>query len=49
MAKKAELIKVCMYRILRLELALEKEPDSNEIKKLLEEEKAILEEIKKAN
>jgi len=38
-----------MYRILRLELALEKEPDSNEIKKLLEEEKAILEEIKKAN
>jgi hypothetical protein len=49
MTTQAELVKDGMLRIRRLELALEKEPESKEIKKLLDEERVILEEVKKSN
>jgi hypothetical protein len=49
MSTQAELIKDCMQRIKRFEWALEKEPESKEIRAMLEEEKELLEEIKKAN
>ena len=49
MSTQAELIKDCMHRIRRLEFALIQEPESKAIKELLDEEKMLLEEIKKAN
>jgi len=49
MSTQAELIKDCMQRIRRLEYALKDEPDSKAIEKLIEEEKELLEEIKKSN
>ena len=49
MSTQAELIKDCKRLIKRLELALEKEPESKEIRALLEEEKEMLAEIKSAN
>ncbi|MCL2169119.1 MAG: hypothetical protein FWB74_03740 [Defluviitaleaceae bacterium] len=49
MDTQAELIKDSMMRIRRLELALEKEPESKEIKKLLQEERDLLDEVKKSN
>ena len=49
MGTQAELIKDSMQRIRRLEHALEREPESKEIKKLIDEEKELLEEVKKAN
>ena len=49
MATQAGLIKDCIHRIRRLELALEKEPESKEIALLLAEEKNLLDEIRKAN
>ena len=49
MSTQAELIKDCLHRIRRLEYALQAEPESNEIKKMLEEEKELLDRIEKAN
>ena len=49
MATQAELVKDSMHRIRRLELSLEKEPESKEIKKLLQEERELLEKIEKSN
>ena len=49
MSTQAELIKDSMQRIRRLEFALAQEPGSKAIKELLDEEKELLEEIKKAN
>ena len=49
MSTQAELIKDCMQRIRRLKFALAQEPESKAIKELLDEEKELLEEIKKAN
>lgn len=49
MATQAELIKDCMLRIRRLELALKEDPGNEQVIILLEEEKTLLEEIKKAN
>ena len=48
MGKKAELIKDSMFRIRRLELALQQEPESKAIKELLQEEKDLIQEIEKA-
>jgi hypothetical protein len=49
MSTQAELVKDSMQRIIRLETALEREPESKEIKRLLAEERALLEEMKKSN
>jgi len=49
MSTQADLIKDSMQRIRRLEYALAEEPGSKAIEKLLEEERVLLEEIKKAN
>ena len=49
MSTQAELIKDCIMRIRRLEYALQEEPESKAIKKLLDEEKELLERIEKAN
>lgn len=49
MATQAELIKDCMLRIKRLELALKEEPENKQVQILLQEEQTLLEEIKKAN
>jgi hypothetical protein len=49
MATQAELVKESMLRIRRLELAIEKEPESKELASLLQEEKAILEGVQKSN
>ena len=49
MSTQAELIKDCIMRIRRLEFAVEREPESKEIRALLKEERELLDEIKKAN
>ena len=49
MSTQAELLVSCRNRILRLEQALNLEPESKQLKILLEEEKETLELIKMAN
>lgn len=49
MATQAELVKDSLHRIKRLELAIEKEPESKELKNLLSEERVILDEVQKSN
>ncbi|MCL1844452.1 MAG: hypothetical protein FWF77_00925 [Defluviitaleaceae bacterium] len=49
MATQAELVKDSLHRIKRLELAIEKEPESKELKNLLSEEKIILDRVEKSN
>jgi len=49
MATQAEIIKDSLHRIRRLELAIQLEPESEQLKQLLQEERTILEEVQKAN
>jgi len=49
MATQAELARDSLHRIRRLELAIEREPESKELKDLLAEEKMILETVLKTN
>ena len=49
MSTQAELIKDCMLRIKILELKLQIEPNNKALQELLDDEKAILEKIERAN
>jgi len=49
MSKRAALIKDCINRIRWLEYALNEDPDSKVIKKLIDEENELLDEIRMEN